>query len=127
RTLCESRIRAQLTSEEIASARETGSRLSVQATLEFAERHGEQLIRTLQRDAVPIGILEHGLTPRESEILRLIAGRMSDREIGEVLFISPRTVSRHVASILAKLGVHSRREAAAIAQQHGYPSPSASA
>ncbi|MGC4106715.1 MAG: LuxR C-terminal-related transcriptional regulator [Thermomicrobiales bacterium] len=121
RMLCESRIRAQLSPAEIEAATAIGRGLSVQATLDLAMARGDALSDALRRDAVPVGILEHGLTPRESEILRLIAGRMSDREIGEALFISPRTVSRHVASILAKLGVHSRREAAAIAQQHGYP------
>lgn len=123
RTLCESRIRAQLSSAETELARETGTGLSVLATMDLAVRRGDALLVDLRRDAIPVGILEHGLTPRESEILRLIAGRMSDREIGEALFISPRTVSRHVASILAKLGVHSRREAAAIALQHGYSAP----
>ncbi|MGC4189967.1 MAG: LuxR C-terminal-related transcriptional regulator [Thermomicrobiales bacterium] len=123
RTLCESRIRAQLPEERIDAARTAGGELGTQAALEIAVGRAEAMVNDTRRDAVPVGILEHGLTPRESEILRLIAGRMSDREIGEALFISPRTVSRHVASILAKLGVHSRREAAAIARQHGYPVP----
>ncbi|MGN6483942.1 MAG: LuxR C-terminal-related transcriptional regulator [Thermomicrobiales bacterium] len=123
RELCESRIRAQLAPAGIEAARAIGAGLSVQATLDLAVARGDALAEALRTHAAPVGILEHGLTPRESEILRLIAGRMSDREIGEALFISPRTVSRHVASILAKLGVHSRREAAAIAQQHGYPAP----
>ena len=127
RDLCESRIRAQLAPDEIAAARAAGGGLDVSATLDLAVARGDALAEALRTRAAPIGILEHGLTPRESEILHLIAGRMSDREIGEVLFISPRTVSRHVASILAKLGVHSRREAAAIAQQHGYPSPGTAA
>ncbi|MGH2534693.1 MAG: ATP-binding protein [Thermomicrobiales bacterium] len=60
-----------------------------------------------------------GLTLREREVLRLLARRSTDREIGEALFISPRTVARHVAGIFAKLGVHSRREAAAVAAEHG--------
>lgn len=125
RDLCESRIRAQLPPGEIAAAAAIGAGLGVQATFDLALARGDALAEALRTHAAPVGILEHGLTPRESEILRLIAGRMSDREIGEALFISPRTVSRHVASILAKLGVHSRREAAAIAQQHGYPAPTA--
>jgi DNA-binding CsgD family transcriptional regulator len=54
-----------------------------------------------------------GLSAREAEVLRLLAQHLTDREIAEALFVSPRTVNAHVASILAKLGVANRREAAA--------------
>ncbi len=54
----------------------------------------------------------HGLTPREQEVLALIGQHFTDKEIASQLFISPRTVSRHVSGILAKLDVQSRREAA---------------
>jgi DNA-binding CsgD family transcriptional regulator len=43
----------------------------------------------------------------------LIAQRYTDKEIADALFISPRTVARHVTGIFTKLDVHSRREAAA--------------
>jgi len=55
-----------------------------------------------------------GLTPREQEVLLLIAKRYADKEIAEELSISPRTVARHVTGIFTKLDVHSRREAAAM-------------
>jgi predicted ATPase/DNA-binding CsgD family transcriptional regulator len=51
-----------------------------------------------------------GLTPREIEIVQLLKHRLSDREIAERLFISPRTAGTHVTSILGKLGLSSRRE-----------------
>jgi ATP/maltotriose-dependent transcriptional regulator MalT len=54
-----------------------------------------------------------GLTPREEEVLRLVAAGRSNREIAEDLFISAKTASVHVSNILAKLGVSSRGEAAA--------------
>jgi non-specific serine/threonine protein kinase len=60
-----------------------------------------------------------GLSSRESEVLRLLAQRYTDPEIAESLFISPRTASRHVANLFNKLGVNSRREAAALAARHG--------
>jgi non-specific serine/threonine protein kinase len=55
------------------------------------------------------------LTPRETEIARLLIRGMTDPEIADTLYISVRTVENHVAHILAKLGVHTRTAAAAIA------------
>jgi DNA-binding NarL/FixJ family response regulator len=60
-----------------------------------------------------------GLTPRELEVLSLLVEGRSNREIAEELFISGKTVSVHVTRILAKLNVHSRRDAAARARQLG--------
>ena len=54
------------------------------------------------------------LTPREVEILRLLASGMTNPAIATALFISVRTVENHVARILAKLGVHTRTAAAAV-------------
>jgi ATP/maltotriose-dependent transcriptional regulator MalT len=56
-----------------------------------------------------------GLTEREFEVLRLVAGGQSNREIAAELFISAKTASVHVSNILAKLGASSRVEAAATA------------
>jgi DNA-binding NarL/FixJ family response regulator len=52
------------------------------------------------------------LTARELEVLRLLAGGLTDREIAGALTISPRTVESHVGSILAKLGARNRADAA---------------
>jgi len=59
----------------------------------------------------------YGLTPREHDVLLLIGKRYLDREIAEALSISPRTVARHVTGILAKLGVSSRYDAAAMVER----------
>jgi predicted ATPase/DNA-binding CsgD family transcriptional regulator len=59
------------------------------------------------------------LTPREVEVLRLLVEGLSDRAIGEALFIGHRTVMSHVSRILAKLGVESRTAAAAQAVRLG--------
>jgi predicted ATPase/DNA-binding CsgD family transcriptional regulator len=56
-----------------------------------------------------------GLSPREKEVLQLIAQGRTNREIGERLFISQKTVGVHVGNILAKLDVSGRVEAAAVA------------
>jgi len=52
------------------------------------------------------------LTPREQEILALLRGGLSNTEISEQLFLSPRTVSTHVERVLRKLGVANRVSAA---------------
>ncbi|MEZ4522723.1 MAG: tetratricopeptide repeat protein [Thermomicrobiales bacterium] len=64
-------------------------------------------------------VANHGLTRREVEVLLLVADGLTDREIGERLYISRRTVSHHVTAILAKLDVSSRRAAAERARQLG--------
>jgi DNA-binding NarL/FixJ family response regulator len=64
-----------------------------------------------------------GLTRREIEILPMLAQRLTDREIAERLSISPRTAMNHTASILAKLGLTSRREVADFAAEHGLLPP----
>jgi DNA-binding NarL/FixJ family response regulator len=60
-----------------------------------------------------------GLTGRELEVLRLVADGRSNGQIAEELYISRKTASVHVSNILAKLGVTSRVEAAALAHRQG--------
>ena len=59
------------------------------------------------------------LTPREREILLLVAAGRSNAEIGKQLFISAKTASVHVSNVMAKLGAASRTEAAALARRGG--------
>ena len=62
---------------------------------------------------------ELSLTARETEVLRLLAEGRSNRQIGEALYISAKTAGVHVSNIMAKLGVTSRTEAAAVAHRNG--------
>ena len=59
------------------------------------------------------------LTPREMDVLRLVAQGLTNRRIAERLAINERTVKYHVSTILAKLEVGNRTEAAMYAIEHG--------
>jgi DNA-binding NarL/FixJ family response regulator len=65
----------------------------------------------------------YGLTGRELAVLRLLAAGRSNAQIGAELYISPSTASVHVSSILRKLGVTSRVQAAAVAERAGLLRP----
>ena len=60
-----------------------------------------------------------GLTPREIDVLRLVAVGRSNRVIATELFISARTVERHIANIYLKIDAHNKVDAAAWALRHG--------
>jgi DNA-binding NarL/FixJ family response regulator len=63
------------------------------------------------------------LTRRQAEVLALVAAGFHNAEIGDQLFLSPKTVSHHVSAIYAKLGVETRADAARIATQLGIVAP----
>ena len=63
------------------------------------------------------------LTPRESEVVKLVAEGMTTREIAEALFISPKTVERHRANVLEKLGVRDRVDLTRYAIRRGLVEP----
>ena len=59
------------------------------------------------------------LSPREKEILPLVAQGLDNREIGKILFISEKTVKNHISSIFRKLNVQDRTQAAVFAIKNG--------
>lgn len=67
----------------------------------------------------PNSRLPDALTGRELDVLRLLADGLSNREIGEQLFISGNTAANHVRNILAKTGSANRTQAAIFAARHG--------
>ncbi len=68
--------------------------------------------------ASPQAAAAHGLTQRELQVLRLVAGGATNKSIASDLVLSERTIDRHVSNIFAKLGVSSRAAATAYAYEH---------
>jgi DNA-binding NarL/FixJ family response regulator len=114
-------VRAALAEVLAATGDADGAREATEAAPETARRLGATpLLRTL--GATPTSapaVAAAALTPRESEILALVAEGRTNGEIGRQLFISTKTVSVHVSNILGKLGAAGRTEAAAIARRQG--------
>ena len=79
----------------------------------------EQPITSTTPEAPPSPAASLGLIRRETEVLVLVAAGRTNRQIGQALFITPKTASVHVSRILAKLGVAGRGEAAAVAHRLG--------
>jgi predicted ATPase/DNA-binding CsgD family transcriptional regulator len=77
----------------------------------------DEIIAIAAAVAVPAVPAGNVLTSREQDVLRLVAQARTDREIAATLFLSPRTVNAHVASILGKLDVANRRAAVARARE----------
>ncbi len=103
--------------EPLATALQIGRRLKAEPLIEAVTR----VARPARLD---IGLQPPdpqralALTLREADVLRLVAAGRTNGEIARELVISPKTASVHVSHILAKLGVHTRTEAAAIALRH---------
>jgi len=103
------------------------SRELLKTSLETAERLGlKALLDRLresasQTDNTPPSETRDGLTAREMEVLGLIARGLTNKEIGEKLFISAKTVGSHVRNILSKTGTANRTEAATYAIWHDVP------
>jgi DNA-binding NarL/FixJ family response regulator len=90
--------------------------LDDQAVIDPAVQH--HLIDAIANPPPPAG-LPDGLTPREAEVLSLIAGGLSNTEIADRLFISEGTVKSHVNHLLAKIDARDRAQAVAYAYRHG--------
>jgi DNA-binding CsgD family transcriptional regulator/tetratricopeptide (TPR) repeat protein len=89
-------------------------RSGIRDEVAIGRRSLERMGAVTVRVAAPAADAPESLTPRETEIIALVAKGLSNGEIGRALYISTKTVSVHVSNILAKLGVASRTEAAAV-------------
>jgi DNA-binding CsgD family transcriptional regulator len=99
----------RLLGDDDAAARECAAARRV-----FGRLRADPDLRALDAGDAPPG----GLTPREVEVLRLVASGRSNRDVAASLVISEKTAARHVANIYAKLGISSRSAATAFAHQH---------
>ena len=110
--------RSALRDEEFAAAWAEGLTL----TLERSTRESWAIVATLEpspeSNVRMSGCIEHDLTPREVEVLRLVADGCTNRDIADALFISIPTVKRHLSTVYGKLGVASRADASAYARSH---------
>ena len=105
-----------------ATAAETGAALIGEDVAALARRARVDLEEPEQAAAEPADdspAARLGLTPRELQVLLLVAEGRTNKAIGETLFMSEKTASVHVSRILAKLGVGGRVEAAAVAHRLG--------
>jgi DNA-binding NarL/FixJ family response regulator len=78
-------------------------------------KSGATIPRAAARRRVPEPFRSQGVTERELEVLASLALGMSNKEIGSRLYLSPKTVEKHVASLMDKLDVRSRARLATIA------------
>ncbi|HUG16158.1 MAG TPA: LuxR C-terminal-related transcriptional regulator, partial [Thermomicrobiales bacterium] len=91
--------------------------------LELEARPTLERIAALELEAAAVGPalrdIPDGLTSREVEVLQRVAVGQSNRQISDALFLSPRTVERHIANIYRKADLHNKAEATAYAMRHG--------
>jgi ATP/maltotriose-dependent transcriptional regulator MalT len=96
---------------------EPGAKEAFSAAAALFDQIGARLdARLVYGDTKPV--LPGGLTEREAEVLRLIAAGMSNNDIATELYLSVKTVSRHLSNIFTKIGVSSRAAATAYAFEH---------
>ncbi|HEX5503257.1 MAG TPA: AAA family ATPase [Thermomicrobiales bacterium] len=109
----------------------TGEREAAGATLDEARailepleakpaiERADALAARLTPTATPAPAYPAGLSAREAEVLRLVAQGLTNAQVAERLYLSPRTIDQHLRSIYTKLGVSSRSAATAFAIDHG--------
>lgn len=111
-----------LLGEALRGVDDEASKMSFAVAEEMFEQIGARLEAEQSRssrDERPLAALPAGLTEREVEVLRLIAAGHTNKEIADALFLSGKTVSRHLSNIFAKIGVSTRAAATAFAFENG--------
>jgi DNA-binding NarL/FixJ family response regulator len=107
-------VSARLDGEELRQARTDGARMTLDEAIAAA-----RAVAAMESAATRVRPSDHGLSPRELEVLQLLSDGASNQEIADKLFISRLTVKNHVTGILTKLNVSSRTAAVSYAHRHG--------
>jgi predicted ATPase/DNA-binding NarL/FixJ family response regulator len=112
--------RAALGDEAFAAAWAEGQALTLDQALAMAIAEPPSALPLVEAEAPPkpATARSYGLTPRELDVLRLVANGLTDAQIAEQLVISPRTVGKHLQSIYSKLYLPSRSAATRWAIEH---------
>jgi ATP/maltotriose-dependent transcriptional regulator MalT len=100
---------------ELGAAHDRATRLGAIPLVEQIEKLARRARMNLPGLSAPAP--SGGLTARELEVLELVVKGLTNREIGQTLFISEKTASVHISNLLAKLGVANRTEAAHVARE----------
>jgi DNA-binding NarL/FixJ family response regulator len=121
------RIRVQLAQAFRALGDEDGASLELESARKVFVQVGaapdvasiEAMKRASLRSTTVVAASAHGLSPRELEVLLLVASGKTNKLIARELFLSEKTIDRHVSNIFVKLDVPTRAAATAWAYQHG--------
>jgi ATP/maltotriose-dependent transcriptional regulator MalT len=105
--------------DELLTAWTSATRIGAARLVARAEDLARRARLTLATGPAPVEEVPFRLTPREREVFLLVAEGLTDRDIGARLFISHRTVERHVSNLLAKVGADRRAELTATAHRLG--------
>jgi non-specific serine/threonine protein kinase len=114
--------RQALPSDAFAAAWTAGRSLALETAVAEALAFAETLASDESSPGAaitPASVAAYNLTPREVEVLRLVAAGHANRVIADTLFVSVSTVKGHMTSIMSKLGLDSRTAVAAYAHRHG--------
>jgi DNA-binding NarL/FixJ family response regulator len=115
------KVRTALEEMTVAAAAAVEDARSMVEMLDVALTVLEEAARA-SADRSPCGARLHHiglLSPRELEVLALVAEGRSNKAIAEALFVSPNTIKTHIASVMNKLDADTRAQLAAIATRHG--------
>ena len=115
-------IRTQMPPAEFETAWAAGRRMTMEQAVRQASTFAAELTSAPAPQSAPASapsLDRYGLSPRELEVLRIVAEGLTDPEVAERLYLSSRTVSTHLRSIYTKLGVNSRTAATRFALDHG--------
>jgi NarL family two-component system response regulator YdfI len=115
-------LRSQVEEQGLETAYRQGRSLQFGAIIALATSLLEDFSRTLSNltTAAQEQASRSPLSRREMEVLQWVAEGLTSKQIGQQLFISPKTVNHHLTSVFNKLGVDSRAQAVAVAARQGF-------